>query len=66
MRSSTIIRDDVIAELIGSDARFGMTMGDIVFDDMSMFPALERDHRPDRHPLVQRAGQSRAESAALK
>ncbi|MDP6376357.1 MAG: calcineurin-like phosphoesterase family protein [Pseudomonadales bacterium] len=32
------IRDDVIAELIGTDARFGMTMGDIMFDDMSLFP----------------------------
>ena len=34
------IRDDVVAELIGTDAKFGMTMGDIVFDDMSMFPRL--------------------------
>ena len=32
------IRDDVVAELVGTDARFGMTMGDILFDDMSMFP----------------------------
>ena len=32
------VRDDVIAELIGTDARFGMTMGDILFDDLSMFP----------------------------
>ncbi len=34
------IRDDVVAELIGSNARFGMTMGDIVFDDLSMFSRL--------------------------
>jgi hypothetical protein len=32
------IRDDVISELIGTDARFGMTMGDIMFDDLSLFP----------------------------
>lgn len=32
------IRDDVIAELIGTSASFGMTMGDIMFDDMSLFP----------------------------
>ncbi len=34
------IRDDVVAELIGTDARFGMTLGDITFDDMSMFPRI--------------------------
>ena len=34
------IRDDVVAELIGTRARFGMTMGDISFDDMSIFPRL--------------------------
>jgi hypothetical protein len=32
------IRDDVIAELIGTNASFGMTMGDILFDEMSLFP----------------------------
>jgi len=32
------IRDDVVAELIGTNARFGMTMGDIMFDDMSLLP----------------------------
>jgi hypothetical protein len=32
------IRDDVIAELIGTGARFGMTMGDILFDELSLFP----------------------------
>ena len=34
------IRDDVVAELIGTDAAFGMTMGDIGFDDLSMLPRL--------------------------
>lgn len=37
-RELDFIRDDVVAELIGSDAAFGMTMGDILFDDLSMFP----------------------------
>ncbi len=36
------IRDDVLVELIGTDAKFGMTMGDILFDDLSMFPRFNR------------------------
>ena len=36
------IRDDVVTELIGTDAAFGMTMGDIMFDDMSLFPRFNR------------------------
>ncbi len=32
------IRDDVVAELVGTDAAFGVTVGDIMFDDMSMVP----------------------------
>ncbi len=32
------IRDDVVAELIGTEAKFGMTLGDIMFDDLSLFP----------------------------
>jgi hypothetical protein len=32
------IADDVVSELIGTRARFGMTMGDILFDDLSLFP----------------------------
>ena len=32
------IRDDVVAELIGTDASFGMTLGDIMFDDLSLLP----------------------------
>lgn len=34
------IRDDVVAELIGTPARFGMTLGDIAFDDLSLLPRL--------------------------
>ena len=37
-RELDFIRDDVVAELLGTDAVFGMTMGDILFDDLSMFP----------------------------
>ena len=36
------IRDDVIVELIGTDARFGMTVGDILFDDLSLFTRYNR------------------------
>ena len=36
------IRDDVVTGLIGTDAAFGMTMGDIMFDDMSLFPRYNR------------------------
>jgi len=34
------IREDVVTELIGSTAAFGMTMGDVGFDDLSMLPRL--------------------------
>jgi hypothetical protein len=33
-----LIRDDVLPELIGSPAAVGMTMGDVLFDDLSMCP----------------------------
>ncbi len=36
------IRDDVVGELVGVDAAFGITAGDILFDDMSMFPRYNR------------------------
>lgn len=32
------IRDDVVGELIGTPAVFGMTVGDIMFDDLSLLP----------------------------
>lgn len=32
------LRDDVLAELDGSDAAFGLTLGDILYDDMALFP----------------------------
>lgn len=31
------IADDVIAELIGTDAKFGVTLGDIMFDKLELF-----------------------------
>ena len=37
------IRDDVVTGLIGNtDAAFGMTTGDIMFDDLSLYPRLNR------------------------
>ena len=33
---------DVIAELIGTDAAFGFTLGDLVGDDLSLFEPLNR------------------------
>ena len=36
------IRDDVVSELIGTEAKFGLTMGDILFDDLSMFARYNR------------------------
>jgi len=36
------IRDDVVNALIGAKAAFGLTAGDIMFDDLSLFPRLNR------------------------
>ena len=46
------IAHDVIAELIGTDAKFGVTLGDIMFDRLETVRAIERQRRPDRHPVV--------------
>jgi hypothetical protein len=32
------IRDDVVNALIGNSAAFGMTIGDIMYDDLSLYP----------------------------
>ncbi len=32
------IRDDLVAGLIGTDAAFGITVGDVMFDDLSLAP----------------------------
>ncbi len=36
------IAHDVVEELVGTDAAFGVTLGDIVFDDLSLFLPLAR------------------------
>ena len=36
------IRDDVVNGIIGAKAAFGMTTGDIMFDDLSLYPRLNR------------------------
>ncbi len=36
------IAHDVVEGLIGSDAAFGVTLGDILFDDLSLFKSLNR------------------------
>jgi 3',5'-cyclic AMP phosphodiesterase CpdA len=36
------IRDDVVNALIRTGAAFGMTTGDIMFDDLSLYPRLNR------------------------
>ncbi|MCA9067017.1 MAG: metallophosphoesterase, partial [Planctomycetaceae bacterium] len=36
------IAHDVVEDLIGTDASFGVTLGDIVFDDLSMFEPQAR------------------------
>ena len=32
------VRDDVVAELVGAEAAFGLTTGDIMYDDLSLYP----------------------------
>jgi hypothetical protein len=32
------VRDDVVAQVAGIDAAFGITTGDLMFDDLSMYP----------------------------
>jgi hypothetical protein len=36
------IRDDVVTALIGARVAFGMTAGNIMFDDLSLYPRLNR------------------------
>lgn len=40
VRESEYIAHDVIESLIGVDAAFGITLGDVVFDDLSVFTPL--------------------------
>ena len=32
------LREDVLQPLVGTDAAFGMTLGDVLYDDLSLFP----------------------------
>jgi hypothetical protein len=41
-REVDYIAHDVVEELIGTEASFGVTLGDIVFDDLSLFEAQAR------------------------
>jgi len=54
------VRDDAVAELIGADAAFGITLGDIAYDDLSLYPRLSRNiaqigvpwyHVPGNHDI---------------
>ena len=36
------IANDVVAELVGTDAKFGVTLGDIMNDNLSLFSSLNR------------------------
>ncbi len=36
------IAHDVVEELIGTEAKFGVTLGDILFDDLSLFESMNR------------------------
>lgn len=36
------VRDTAIASVLGTEAAFGMTLGDILFDDLSMYPRYNR------------------------
>lgn len=42
IREIEYIAHDVVEDLIGSKAAFGVTLGDIVFDDLSLFEPLAR------------------------
>ena len=39
-REIDYIAHDVVEELVGSNARFGVTLGDILFDDLALFDSL--------------------------
>lgn len=42
LREIDFIGNDVISELIGTTSSFGVTLGDIVFDDLSIYPEHNR------------------------
>ena len=40
----SLYANDVVAELVGTDARFAIAMGDLVGDDLSLFEPINRVH----------------------
>ena len=38
--------------MVGTDAKFGVTLGDIMFDDLVSLRQLQQDRRSHWHPLV--------------
>jgi len=47
--------------LAGVDAKFGITAGDLMFENLSLYPAFERDHGTIRAALVEYRRQSRSQ-----
>ena len=41
-REIDYLAHDIVAELVGSDASFGVTLGDILYDDLSLFESMNR------------------------
>lgn len=50
------IAQDLIKDLVGINAAFGVVLGDVVFDDLSLFPSLKRALGAARLPWVYVAG----------
>jgi hypothetical protein len=69
------IRDDVVAELLGSPTAFGMTPGDTLFDDLSLFPrhravvarlGIPWYHVPGNHEMNPAAADDRHDHGVLE
>lgn len=41
-RELSYVRDDIFSNLVGTDAVFGVALGDLMFDDLSLFPRYNR------------------------
>lgn len=44
LKEVSYIAEDIIPDLIGTDASFGVTLGDIVFDDLTCFQAVNETY----------------------
>ena len=60
------VREDLIQALAGVDARFGLTAGDIMFDDLSLYPRSNAIIRHDRTAVVEHRRQSRSQSRSAR